>query len=486
MLRRIVLIGFICFLMMNSLNIHLDAQAVSAQEDANCVELSGQATRYQLNTTFDWTYRTVHVRQIIRYRNTHTQPLTELVFHSEPHRLSKIETMTLHNAYDEQGRFLAPVSIDEEAMRLTVPLIDPVEAGCDAVVELVFDINLHELSDSNPLGWLAYTDKQINLAHWFPVIAPYDFNGIAGWYTPQRHYIGEQAVTEFADYEVNLTLQNAPENVVMVAPGQVTQINATQWRIFHNGARDFGLTFSTIYKLNQQQVGNVSLELYSLATTYQGSVNQAMQDATQALTLYNQVYGEYPHDRLVLVEGDFPDGLEMSGMAFVSTDWFVGWNGNQLHWLTIITVHEIAHQWFYAQVGNDQATEPYLDEALATYSELVFYEHYYPELVGEWWQFRINNYNLGTDSVDATVYSYTSWRPYINTVYFRGVYMLNDIRKTIGDEAFFAWLNHYYEQNDTQIATSADFWGVLNATDYQATSAIRQTYLANTSIVAGQ
>jgi hypothetical protein len=34
-------------------------------------------------------------------------------------------------------------------------------------------------------------------------------------------------------------------------------------------------------------------------------------------------------------------------------------------------VHELAHQWFYALVGNDQARDPWLDEGLASYVEFV-------------------------------------------------------------------------------------------------------------------
>ena len=36
------------------------------------------------------------------------------------------------------------------------------------------------------------------------------------------------------------------------------------------------------------------------------------------------------------------------------------------------TSHEIAHQWFYALVGNDQARDPWLDEGLATWAEAGF------------------------------------------------------------------------------------------------------------------
>ena len=33
-----------------------------------------------------------------------------------------------------------------------------------------------------------------------------------------------------------------------------------------------------------------------------------------------------------------------------------------------MTTHEVAHQWFYSLVGNDQAHDPWLDEVLATYA----------------------------------------------------------------------------------------------------------------------
>ena len=35
----------------------------------------------------------------------------------------------------------------------------------------------------------------------------------------------------------------------------------------------------------------------------------------------------------------------------------------------VVAVHETAHQWFYAMVGDSQARHPWLDEAFATYAE---------------------------------------------------------------------------------------------------------------------
>jgi aminopeptidase N len=33
------------------------------------------------------------------------------------------------------------------------------------------------------------------------------------------------------------------------------------------------------------------------------------------------------------------------------------------------TTHELAHQWFYGLVGNNQSRNPFLDEGMATYAE---------------------------------------------------------------------------------------------------------------------
>src|SRR5262249_58689532 len=35
----------------------------------------------------------------------------------------------------------------------------------------------------------------------------------------------------------------------------------------------------------------------------------------------------------------------------------------------VVAVHETAHQWFYAMVGDSQATHAWLDEAFASYAE---------------------------------------------------------------------------------------------------------------------
>jgi len=70
-------------------------------------------------------------------------------------------------------------------------------------------------------------------------------------------------------------------------------------------------------------------------------------------------YGDYPWPELhVVITRDIGRaGIEYPTMIFEGAARFA---------LTVS--HEVAHQWFYSLVGDDQAREPWLDEALATWA----------------------------------------------------------------------------------------------------------------------
>ena len=100
-------------------------------------------------------------------------------------------------------------------------------------------------------------------------------------------------------------------------------------------------------------------------------------------------------------------------------------------------MHETAHQWWFEQVGNDQGLEPWLDEALATYSEIVFYETVSPDALRDWWwTYRFDPYKP-ENKVDIRVYDGEGQRPYWNKVYLNGAHFLQDLRARVGDDIFF-------------------------------------------------
>ena len=155
-----------------------------------------------------------------------------------------------------------------------------------------------------------------------------------------------------------------------------------------------------------------------------------------------------------------PDGMEFSAFAFVSTTWFQRYDGQPNGFLDLITVHEIAHQWWYARVGSESALTPCWTKRFqpqrATVPRTVLSQpdHW-------WWEFRINSY-APTGFVDSSVYEFTTLREYINAIYLNGVRMLPSFASIWGGRVF-SLLNKYAEAGDGEVVGSASVLGAVVA-----------------------
>jgi aminopeptidase N len=131
-----------------------------------------------------------------------------------------------------------------------------------------------------------------------------------------------------------------------------------------------------------------------------------------------------------------------------------------MNYLSLLTVHETAHQWWFGLVASDQAIEPWLDEALATYSEYLFLEEFYPELTDWWWDFRVDSFTP-TGNPGSTIYEFTEVRPYINAVYLHGAHFIRDLRNTLSDEVFFNRFKTYAVDNQYLISDGEGFMKIF-------------------------
>jgi aminopeptidase N len=188
----------------------------------------------------------------------------------------------------------------------------------------------------------------------------------------------------------------------------------------------------------------------------------ALRAAASALETFSAFYGPYPYDHFVQIEGDFYDGMEYSGASFVGYGYYAEYDGTPNNLLTIISAHEVAHQWWHTLVGNDQATEPWLDEALATYSELAFLEAQHPESTAWWWAFRVDWF-APDGPVNSSIYDYGDFRGYVDAAYLRGAQMLHAMRGELDEEAFWGFLRRYAAEEAGRVATGGDFWAAYVA-----------------------
>ena len=92
--------------------------------------------------------------------------------------------------------------------------------------------------------------------------------------------------------------------------------------------------------------------------------------------------------------------------------------------------HETAHQWFYAMVGNDQAREPFADEALTDYISRDLISRFVPS-------------QCPPGLLDRTVYHLGGCYPWV--IYVQGDCISKAQRDRIGSAAFWRGLRSYFD-----------------------------------------
>ena len=413
--------------------------------------------QYSMSVVLDYAAKSVAVDETILYPNHTAQDLTDLVLAVEPNFWPNCFALASLSLDD------APVTdytLDSQKLSFNLPNVLP--SGSSVTLKLQYTLALPLIEPTNPNlsrpRIFGYSPRQINLTNWYPFVVPH----IGGqWILHDPWYYGEHLVYDAADYVVNVKPADPAVSPVIASSGVPAQNG--EWTVYTlTAGRAFALSASTDFITATTQVGNVLVTSYYLQQLYQGAGQAALNAAAQALQIYSQRYGPYPHQTLAVVMGDFNDGMEFSGFFFLSRDFYNLYDGSTKSYLVFVSAHETAHQWWFEQVANDQAEQPWLDEALATYSEHLFYEGTDPKLVSWWWTYRIDFFSP-QGWVDIPIYAGNGFRPYTNAVYFRGAHFLDDLRTRIGDDAFFAFLQDYLAQENGRISTSADFFRILAA-----------------------
>jgi hypothetical protein len=322
----------------------------------------------------------------------------------------------------------------------------------------------------NQASTLGAYGQQINLGDWYPYIPPYQEPG--GWVYHQPNGIGESLVYPVAEFELFLSFLNPWKDITIAASTPLAPNNG----IWHGiaVARNITISISPEYRLFEKTSQGIDIKVYLFS--YHAQHGQAVLNTIEkAVALYTRLYAPYPHSSLTMVEGIFPDGMEYDGLFFLGSEYFYSYNGSPKSYLITLTAHETAHQWWYGLVGSDPALEPWLDEAQCTYSELLFYENTDPDLVGWWWDFRVNYYNpRGT--VNGTIYDYSGFRPYVNSIYLQGARFLHELRLRIGDKEFFASLQEEATNYAGKIINSSNFFEIISHHSQYNWSDMKATY----------
>jgi hypothetical protein len=403
---------------------------------------SSTRTQYTLYALLDYYGNQLAVDETIAYINQTGVSLNELVLAVEPNHRGgfSIENILLDGS---------ALNYDLSGHRLTAYLPQPLGPGAQLSLAMRFRIDIPPKIKELPYG---YDVDQVNLTDWFPFIVPYDANG---WILHDDSYLGEHLVYDAADFDVNVKTTEAG---IIFATSGVPEPNGEWTRYRLNGARTFVLSASDQFRVAEASAGGAVIRSYY----YPGYEDQGLailNAAVRAVGLWEGQFAPVPYPSLSIVQADLNDGQEYDGLVFLATKFYNEYNSSARSNLVTIGVHEVAHQWWFGLVGSDSAMEPWLDEALAVYSEAIFYKYIYPNSYDWWWNFRVNYFGP-SGYVDTTIYEAPSFRGYVNAVYLNGANFLEALNYRMGDDAFYQFLQEYCSRYGRGRATAYDFFAV--------------------------
>ena len=199
---------------------------------------------------------------------------------------------------------------------------------------------------------ISRSSNTLRLGSFYPLLA---WDERRGWVTdPPTRLLAETSTSPAADYDVHI---DVPRGMQAVASG--TQVAKKEWRA--TAVRDIAVGVARFHFVKRavQLPQPVAVRVAAAGDVVHA---QAIADwAVEALKHYTETYGDYRWRTFTLVA--LPDlvdeGIEYPTLVFVGRGPIEKY----------VVHHETAHQWFYSLVGNDQAEDPWLDEALATWSQ---------------------------------------------------------------------------------------------------------------------
>lgn len=298
-----------------------------------------------------------------------------------------------------------------------------------------------------------HSDGILNLGNFYPIAAIYE-NG--GWRTDPYYTNGDPFYSDVADYTVTFT---APTGWNVAGSGKIeTSIDGetTTTRFTAKGIRDFALSASTKFDCKETTTEKgVTVRYYSAGDP---ESDDHLKVAVDAVNTFSSLFGDYFRSCVSIVRTPFVyGGMEYPQIVYVSDSL-----GGSLFDEAII--HEVAHQWWYAAVGNDQINNAWMDEGLAEYSVTLFYENNpsYEIDVEKRIADAMQGYVLFTEmyseitggdtSMNRNLSEYSSTMDYTYHTYVKGSLLFDSLRHAIGNDKFLTGLRNYYKDYNGKIA----------------------------------
>ncbi|MFI5800969.1 M1 family metallopeptidase [Streptomyces sp. NPDC051677] len=375
-------------------------------------------------------------RQRVSFRNASDRPLREVylrLWGNGEDKCGTPDTPARVVVSSMSGGTPGPLTVDCTALRIALP--KPLAHG--ERTSVAFDVSI-TVPDRN--ARFGREGAYRFLGNALPVLAVHDAQG---WHLDPYVAVGESFYALTSDFRVRL---DHPSALKVPATGHTRTLHGRPGRTVTlsvaERVRDFAWAAGPFRTATQTTPGGVRVKSYWTPDTPAAGVRLNRADAVAAIDRFGREFGRYPYGEIDLVmTSQFGGGMEYPGLVLLGT----AEEGSAV-------VHEVAHQWWYGIVGNDEYTSPWLDESFAQYANARFHgwdtrdcwsDVYWPD-----------------DSTALLTSSMAYWsqhRGEYHLVYTAGPCALADLERTLGADTMARLLKRYAQDHWYGVSTTADF-----------------------------
>lgn len=396
----------------------------------------------------------------VHYTNQEDVNLDEIYFKLVPNASG--DNMVITDVIVEDNPVL--FSLENENTTLRVDLLEDLHPQDKVLLTVFFQVQVPVEMGGN-YGLFIYQDGILGLDSFFPIIPVFQDGR---WQIEDPPANADLIFSDAAFFKVTV---NSPEDLIWAASGvkdEVLHKEGRQIITFIGGPqRDFYLAGSRNFESCSQKVGDTLVSSYFPPDLADAGL-LVLNTAAKALEVFNQRFGQYPYTELDLVSTPMrAGGMEYSTAVALSLDLYEAvstqTNNTEKSFLESATAHEVAHQWFFNQVMNDQIDEPWLDEGMAQYATYLYYlDTYGYEAAATYrqsWDQRWSRTGMQPIPVGKPADAYTQ-QEYSSIIYGRAPILIEAIEKEMGENAFNEFIKEYVRSNRWRIVDGQSFFGL--------------------------
>ncbi len=398
-------------------------------------------------------------KEEIRYINAGPEPLQGVCFRLFANLLGAPLTVEAVAVNGEAAS--ASLELGRSVLRVELP--HALGPGEGVVLRLDYDLAVPTQATDH-YGMLALADGILALAHFYPMIAVHDETG---WHLEMPPPFGDLVYAESSFFLVRVT---APVGLTLVASGveiaRETEGGLQRVTYASGPMRDLFIAGSDRFAVTSRRLGETTVTSYAPPEVGR-QARTLLGYAVEALRVFGNRYRIYPFTEFdVVATPTLAFGIEYPGATALTLRLYGPPGTYAASFIEAVVAHEVAHQWFYSLVGNDQLNEPWLDEALAQYATLVYMD----EVHGSWsaagfrrsLEDRWAGVGYEEIPIGLPVAAYTELE-YGAIVYGRGPLFLDTLAQALGGDALDRILYDYCRTYRWGIATTQRFKQLVEA-----------------------